>query len=274
MQDIWNFLKETIVSFIEDEALTRGAAMAFYAVTALAPVMLIIVSIAGLAFGEEAAQHALSGQFQELMGQQSAELLQSAVAAAGKKSSGLIGTVVGLGALLITASGVFGEIQAALNAIWKVPPPASTVSRLIRARLISLSLVGALGFLMIISLIISTAVNALGDYLPIGKLFLTTLNTGLSYSLIALLFGAIDKVLPDRTLEWGDVMVGAIATALLFELGKTLIGLYLGSSAVASTYGAAGGLILVLLWTYYSSQIFLLGAEFTKVYARRRGSLS
>jgi membrane protein len=273
----WTLLKEAVLAFVEDDALSRGAAMAFYAVTAMAPVMLIVISIAGIAFGEDAARNALTGQFQSLMGKQSADLLQSAVEAAGKKSSGIIGTVVGLVTLFITASGVFGEMQAALNTIWKVAPTGATVSRLIRARVASLGLVAALGFLMIVSLVISTALNALSDYinavLPFGTLILSTLNEIISFALIAILFGAIYKILPEVNLHWSDVMVGAVVTTVLFGIGKSLIGLYLGSSAVASTYGAAGGLMLVLLWTYYSSQVFLLGAEFTKVYAKHHGTV-
>jgi membrane protein len=274
----WTLLKDAVLAFIDDEALSRGAAMAFYAVTALAPVMLIVISIAGIAFGEDAARNALTGQFQSLMGKQSADLLQSAVEAAGKESSGIIGTAVGVVTLLITASGVFGEMQSALNTIWKSAPAGATVSRLIRARIASLGLVAALGFLMIISLVISAALNALSYYinaiLPFGTLILSTLNEVISFALIAVLFGAIYKVLPEENLRWSDVMIGAVVTTVLFGIGKSLIGLYLGSSAVASTYGAAGGLMLVMLWTYYSSQVFLLGAEFTKVYARSRGSLT
>lgn len=250
--------------------------MAFYAVTSLAPILLIIVAIAGLVFGEEAARNALSGQFQALMGQQSAELLQSAIQNAGNKSSGIFATIVGIVTLGVTASGVFGEMQSALNTIWKVNPEGTTVSRLIRARAASLGLVAALGFLLLVSLAASAGISALGDYvnemLPFGKLILSVLNTVISFILIAVLFAAIYKILPDRKLEWGDVVVGALATSFLFTIGKSLIGWYLGTSAVASTYGAAGALIIILLWIYYSSQIFLLGAEFTQVYARHHGT--
>jgi membrane protein len=276
VKDCWVFVKETVFAFIEDEALSRGAAMAFYAATSLAPIMLIVVAIAGLAFGEEAARNALTDQFQALMGKQSADLLQSTIESAGKMSSGIVGTLVGLVTLVITASGVFGEMQSALNAIWKAEPTETVITRLIRARIVSLGLVAALGFLMIVSLVVSAALSALSDQinaaLPFGHLILYALNGIISFGLIAVLFGAIYKILPDKRLAWGDVMVGAIATSFLFAAGKSLIGIYLGSSAAASAYGAAGGLILILLWTYYSSQMFLLGAEFTKVYARRRGS--
>jgi membrane protein len=178
--------------------------------------------------------------------------------------------------LLITASGVFGEMQASLNAIWRAKPEGSTVSRLVRARAASLGLVAALGFLLMVSLVVSAAVSALGDiidaYLPFGKFIIAGLNFIISFALISLLFAAIYKVLPDRQLQWRDVWVGAVVTAALFTIGKSLIGWYIGSSAVASSYGAAGALIIVLLWVYYSAQIFLLGAEFTHTYSRHHGS--
>jgi membrane protein len=276
IKHVWIVLKETILSFIEDEALTRGAAMAFYAVTSLGPILLIVVAIAGLVFGQDAARHAVTDEFQSLMGQQSAEMLQTVIKNAGQKSSGIVATIVGLVTLLITASGVFGEMQSALNTIWKAKPGGTTVSRLIRARAASLGLVATLGFLLLISLVISAGLTALGDFanavLPFGKLILSALNLVISFGLIALLFAMIYKILPDKKLQWGDVIIGAIATSLLFTIGKSVIGWYLGSSAVASSYGAAGALIVVLLWTFYSSQIFLLGGEFTKVYAHHHGS--
>jgi membrane protein len=210
------------------------------------------------------------------MGRESATMLQGAIQNAGQKSSGVIATIIGVVTLLVTASGVFGEMQTTLNTIWKPNPQGTTVSRLIRARAASLGLVAALGFLLLVSLAISAALTALGTYLntslPFGKLILSAANTVISFALISALFAAIYKVLPDKKLEWRDVVVGAIATSLLFLVGKSIIGWYLGASATASTYGAAGALIVVLLWVYYSSQIFLLGAEFTKVYASRRGS--
>jgi membrane protein len=276
LKNAWVVVRDTVSSFMEDEALSRGAAMAFYAVTALAPIMLIVVAIAGLVFGRDAAEHALAGQFQSLMGQQSAEMLQTLIQNAGKKSSGILATVVGIVTLLITASGVFGEMQSALNKIWEAKPRGTTVSRLIRARAASLGLVAALGFLLMISLVVSAGLTAAGDMveavLPFGKLIISALNFVISFALISVLFAAIYKILPDKEVLWSDVLIGAVATAFLFTIGKSLIGWYLGSSSVASSYGAAGALILVMLWTYYSSQIFLLGAEFTKVYAHSHGS--
>jgi len=269
-------LKETVLAFIDDEALSRGAAIAFYTVTSIAPVLLIVIAIAGLAFGRDAAQNAITAQLSGLMGQQTADVIQSAIASAGSKSSSLWATLIGIITLILTASGVFGEMQTALNAIWKAKPKGTTVSRLLRARAASLGLVATLGFLLMVSLVVSTGLTAFGDYLdsllPFGKAILTVLNAVVSILLISLLFAAIYKVLPDRKIEWHDVAVGAFVTAMLFTVGKSLISWYLGSSAVASSFGAAGGLIVLLLWVYYSAQIFLLGAEFTKVFANRHGS--
>jgi membrane protein len=271
----WKLLVDTTLSFIDDEALSRGAAIAFYAITSLAPVLLIVIAIAGMVFGRDAAQDAISGQFSALMGKQAADVLQSVIASASTKSSSIVATIVGIAMLMATASGVFGEMQAALNTIWKTRSRETTLSRLIRARVTSLGLVAALGFLLVVSLVVSAGLTAFANYLdrlPVGAMILSGVNFAASWLLFALLFGAIYKVLPDRTLQWKDVIVGALMTSLLFNIGKALIGWYIGSSAVASSYGAAGGLIVLLLWVYYSAQIFLFGAEFTKIYANTHGS--
>jgi len=268
--------KDTVLAFINDEALSRGAAIAFYTVTSIAPLLLIVVAIAGLVFGREAAQGAITEQLGALMGRETAELLEKAVANASSASSGVLATLIGVATLIATASGAFGEMQSALNAFWKAKPKGGTVSRLIRARAVSLGLVMTLGFLLIVSLAVSAALTALGHrldaLLPFGEAIMSALNTVISFALIALLFAAIYKVLPDRQLQWRDVAVGAAVTSFLFVAGKSLIGWYIGSSAVGSTYGAAGSLIVLLFWVYYSVQIFLLGAEFTKVFANRHGS--
>ena len=271
----WKILKDSLFAFIEDEALSRGAAISFYSVTSLAPVLLIVIAIAGLIFGTEAAANAISAQFSTLMGKQTADVLQSIIASAGDKSSSIIATTIGLMALIATASGVFGEMQTALNSIWKTKSQATTISSLIRARIVSLGLVGALGFLLLVSLVVSAGLTALQNYLsvlPTGRVMVSVVNFCVSLVLLAILFGAIYKVLPDRNLLWRDVIVGALITSLLFNVGKSLIGWYIGSSAIASSYGAAGGLIVLLLWIYYSAQIFLFGAEITKAYANIHGS--
>lgn len=272
---VWKLLVDTALSFIDDEALSRGGAIAFYAITSLAPVLLIVIAIAGMVFGRDAAQDAISGQFSALMGKQAADVLQSVIASASTKSSGIVATIVGIAMLMATASGVFGEMQAALNTIWKTRCRETTLSGLIRARVTSLGLVAALGFLLVVSLVVSAGLTAFANYLDrlsVGVLILSGVNFAVSWLLFALLFGAIYKVLPDRALRWKDVIVGALVTSLLFNIGKALIGWYIGSSAVASSYGAAGGLIVLLLWVYYSAQIFLFGAEFTKIYAKTHGS--
>ena len=242
--DAWTLIKESVTGFINDNALSHGAAMAFYATTSLAPILLIVVAIAGLAFGDDAARLALSAQISGMMGPETADLFKTALQNASNTSSGTWASIIGLVTLLITASGVFGEMQLSLNKIWKVEPKGSSLSRLVRARAASLGLVAALGFLLLVSLVASAAISALGDllnaYLPFGEVLLALINGIVSFLLIAVLFGAIYKILPDRTLEWRDVRVGAIATAALFTIGKSLIGWYIGSSAVASTYGAAG----------------------------------
>jgi len=274
MRQGWRIIKDTVYGFVEDEALSRGAAIAFYTATSIAPVLLIVVAIAGLAFGQDAAQSAITGQLSGLMGDQTAQLIQTAVASASKKSSGTIATLVGLVTLILTASGVFGEMQSALNAIWKAKPSGATITRLIRARAVSLGLVAALGFLLLVSLVVSAMLTAFGNQLnallPFGKLILSAINFVISFVLITVLFAAIYKILPDRPLAWRDVIFGAIVTTLLFTAGKSLIAIYIGSSATVSSYGAAGSLIALLLWVYYSAQIFLLGAEFTKAYANYR----
>ncbi len=272
----WELGRESVASFINDGALSRGAAIAFYAVTSIGPLLLIAVAIAGLAFGQDAARGAIASKLSGLMGQQSAELLQNVIRSASGKSSGIFASALGVVTLLLTASGMFGEIQSALNAIWEADPKGSTVYRLLRARAASLGLVVALGFLLLVSLVISAGLSVLSAYvnayLPFGHFILQAVNFLISFALISVLFAAIYKVLPDKDLEWRDVLAGAVVTAFLFSIGKFLIGLYIGSSAVASSYGAAGALIVALLWIYYSAQIFLLGAEFTKVYARHQGS--
>jgi membrane protein len=272
---IWRLLSDSVQAFVADDALSRGASISFYTITSMGPVLFIVVAIAGLAFGEDAARGAVAVQLRDLMGRESADLVQAAVQSAGK-SSGILASVVGAITLLVTASGVFGEMQSALNMIWKVQPQGTTISRLVRARAASLGLVAALGFLLLVSLVVSAILSGFGSYLdaalPFGALILHTLNFVISFALISVLFGAIYKVLPDTELSWRGVLVGAVVTALLFNIGKLLIGLYLAHSAMASSYGAAGALIIVLLWIYYSAQIFLLGAEFTKIYASSRGT--
>ena len=213
----WIILKKSILAFINDDALSRGAAISFYTATSMAPVLLIVIAVAGLAVGRDAAQNGITAQLSGLMGQQTADVLQSAIASASNKTSGILANTIGVTTLIVTASGVFGEMQSALNVMWQAKPRGATVSRLIRARIASLGLVAALGFLLLASLAVSAGLTAFGDYinsfLPFGKVILAALNVLVSLVLLSVLFAAIYKILPDRHLEWRDVIVGAIITA-------------------------------------------------------------
>jgi membrane protein len=274
--EAWMIVRTAVAGFLDDNALSRAAAMAFYAATSLAPILLIVIAIAGLVVGHDAAELAVSAQLSGLLGPQGADLLKSVVQGASNSTSGIVAASIALLTLLVSASGVFGEMQAALNKIWKVESVSTTLSALVRARAASLGLVASLGFLLLVSLVASAAISGLGEhinsYLPFGALILALINTIVSLSLIAVLFGAIYKILPDRSLTWRDIRFGAITTAILFTAGKSLIGWYLGTSAVASSYGAAGSLIVLLLWVFYSSAIFLFGAEVTRAHTTSFGT--
>jgi membrane protein len=271
----WTILKQTVMGFIDDDCLSKGAAIAYFTIFSLAPMLVIAVAIAGLVFGNEAASGAVSAQLGGIMGEQGAKAVEAMVAGASNRGSGILATVVGLGTLLLTATGVFGELQSSLNAIWRVETP-SGISGLIRARIAGLGMVAALGFLLLTSLVASAAISALGGYatgmLPGGELLLQVVNFAVSFAIVSLLFAAVYKILPSKPISYRDVAVGAVATAFMFTVGKTLIGLYLGSSTIASSYGAAGAFVIVLIWIYYSSLMFLLGAEFTKAWATYHGS--
>jgi len=265
---IWRVLKQAVGQFAEHGHLSRGAAIAFYTVTSLAPLLLIVIAIAGLAIGQDTARSGVIDEFRGLVGPEGGDLIKSIVARSSDPVSGAAATVVGAVMVVVTASGIFGEMQSALNATWQVKPPDRPWWSLIRARAASLGLVAALGFVTMVSLAASTALSALGQELatrtPIASFVLSVLNTALSLAVFAVLFAAIYKMLPDKSLRWRDAAIGAIVTAALFTAGKSLIGWYLGQAAPGSTYGAAGALIVLLLWAYYSAQIFLFGAELTK----------
>jgi membrane protein len=261
-------------AWLEDRAPSMGAAMAYYMVFSLAPVLILVIAVAGLVFGQAAAQGAIVKQLGDLMGIEGAAALQAMIASAAHKRAGIVATLIGSGTLLIASTAVFGELQAALNVIWKVQRRRKALIALARERLLSLSLILALGFLLLVSLVLSAALTAFGQYLngvfPGLPVMLRILHLALSFALMSVLFAMIFKILPDTPVAWQDVWVGAMTTALLFSVGKYLIGLYIGSSNVASTYGAAGALVIILLWIYYSAQILLFGAEFTKACADRR----
>lgn len=276
--ELWRLLKEGVSAFVEDNALSHGAAIAFYIVTAFAPVLYIAAATAGMVFGWDAATSALRAEIARLVGPDGAHIVHIALRNTLVNRHGFWPNLAGALLVIATASGVFGEMQTALNVIWKASPRGFTVWELVRTRVLSLGLVLALGFLLLISLVMNAVVTALGSrieyVLPIGNALAQAANFGISFVLIAALFAAIYKVVPDVALEWRDVIAGALGTAVLFLAGEYLIALYLGSGLVGYRYGAAGGLFLLLLWIYYTTQVFLLGAEFTKAYASRHGSQS
>ena len=268
----WAVLRATIHGYIEDEAMTRGAAIAFYAFFSLAPLLLIAIAIAGAVFGEQAAQGAVADQLRHLMGDVGAEAVQGLVKSAADRPMGRIAAYFSLGILLVLASSVFSEIQASLNVIWRAPPhPRGTLVQVAVNKALSFALVLLTGVLLLASLLATTALSIVATwavgFMPESATLLNRANFALTFVFGAILFATIFKVLPNRTLRWRDVGVGAMATAFLLTIGKALIAWYIGSTNVATTFGAAGALIVVLLWIYYSAQIFLLGAEFTRAWA-------
>ncbi len=273
----FDLIKQTFAGWMEDGALDLGAALAYYAIFSLAPLLLIVIAVAGLVWGRDAVQGQLVGQLQGIVGPQGGQAIQTMVANAGKHSGGVIATIVGVVTILFGATGVFVELQTALDRIWNVEPrPGAGIWGFVKTRILSFGMILGIGFLLLISLVVATAVTAVTTWatglLPGAKVLAEVATFLLSFAMTSLLFAMIFKVLPDVKIAWRDVAIGAVATALLFTLGKFLIGLYLAKSGVASTYGAAGSLVIVLLWIYYSSQILFLGAEFTQVYASRYGS--
>jgi membrane protein len=268
---------DAVRGFIADECLSRAASIAYFTLFSLSPLLVIAMAIAGAAFGEDAVRGAVQDQLRGLLGREAAAAIEAAISGARDVSRGTLAGLLGVGMLVLTASGTFGEIQSALNAIWKTKvPPQGTVSRLLRAKAAAIGLVAGTGFLLLASLLASAAIAAFGTtlkgLLPGSAALLEALNAVVSLALTAALFGAIYKILPDRRIAWRDVAVGALATAILFTLGKSAIGLYVGGAGIAGSFGAAGSLAAVLVWIYYSAVIFLLGAEFTRAWARHEGS--
>jgi membrane protein len=272
LKTIIRLLKEAGAGWTEDKISVHGAALAFYTIFSIAPLLIIIIAIAGLAFGEQASKGQIFSAIQGLVGEYGARSIQAFVhSAASEPRVGLIASVIGLATLLIGASEVFAQLQESLNTIWGVATKPGKGNRVfIRRRLLTFSMIIAIGFLLLVTLVISAGLAALGQFvgarLPGGFFIWQVVNALVSFTITTLLFGAILKILPDVNLEWRDVWLGAAVTALLFTVGKLLIGLYLGHSGIASTYGAAGSLVVVLLWVYYASQILLFGAEFTRAY--------
>ena len=260
----------------DDDAIRLGASLAYYTLFALAPILLVATAVAGLVFGAEAARGQIVGQLDQLVGPDGARAVQSLLEGAGQRRAGMLATVLGGTTFVVAATGAFLELQSALNTIWRVKPnPGANVRGFVVDRLRSFGLVVAIGFLLMVSLAVTAALAALNAWLaqraPSIPLAWSGINVLVSVPVTTALFALLYRCLPDVRLRWRDVMTGAFVTALLFTIGQQLIGLYLGQSSVSSSYGAAGSVMILLLWVYYSCQILLFGAEFTRVYAQRHG---
>ena len=278
LRDMWELLKQTFNSWSADKAPRLGAALAYYAVFSLAPLLIIVVGIAGLVFGERAAQGKVVNQIKDAVGEPVALAIQDLLKNAHASGGSLTATLLGMVVLFFGATGLFVELQDALNTIWKVTPaPDRPYLGILRGRFLSFTVVLVAALLLFISLIVSAALSALSRWmdtmaLPGGFAVWQAANALISFLFTTFLFAMVYKILPDVKICWRDVWTGALFTALLFTLGKYLISLYLGRSGTSSAFGAAGSLVIILLWVYYSAQIFLFGAEFTHVYADRFGS--
>jgi membrane protein len=276
LKTVFGVLKQTAVDWLDDKAPRLGAALAYYAVFSIAPLIVIVIAMAGIWFGHEQAQHQILNQLSGMVGEQGAQGIGSMLESVQKPREGIIASVLAIVTLIFGATGVFAQLQDALNTIWEVKPkPGRGVWGFIRHRILSLAMVFAIGFLLLVSLVLSAGLAAAGKWmsgsLPGGEALWQVINFGISFIVIALLFSLMFKYLPDVKIAWRDVWIGGALTALLFIVGKFALGMYLGRSSVASAYGAAGSLVILLLWVYYSAQIFLFGAEFTQVYANRFG---
>ena len=278
LKGLWMLIKDTFVQWIDDNPFQMAAALAYYTLFSMAPLLMIAIAVAGSVFGREASQDQIIGAIQDLVGFQSARAIQAIIESAGQRpDSGFFATAAAMILLLLGAAGVVGQLQDSLNAIWRVASKTGRgIMGFVRDRLVSYSMVLGVGFLLVVSLVISallTAVSGIvGGFLTIDPATAHSLDLIVSFALITLLFAVIYKYVPDVRIAWRDVWIGAATTSLLFSVGKFLIGFYLGHSTVTSIYGAAGSLVTLLLWVYYSSLMFFFGAELTQIYATRYGS--
>jgi membrane protein len=277
-KNIVSVLSCTVSEWFEHRASSMGAALAFYTLFSLAPILVLVLAIAGWFYGPQAAQGQLFAELRGLVGAQGAEAIQLVLAGARNKEEGRLATMIAGALLLFGATSVFAELKASLDAIWQVPPlTRGTAWDVIRTRLLSFGMILVLAFLLMVSLVVSALLTLLekfwGSHWGDAGMVLSALNYVIGFAVISALFGAIFKLLPRIRLSWHDVTIGAMGTAALFSLGKYLIGAYIGNSGVTSSFGAAGSMIALLLWVYYSAQIFFLGAEFARQYALQLGSL-
>jgi len=272
----WNMLRAAGSQWVAHKDARLGAALSYYSVFSIGPLVLIAIAVAGLWFGQDAVRGEVSGQLKGLLGDTGAQAIDAMLAGASKPQEGILATIIGVGTLIFAAIGVVVQLKDALNTVWEVEaPPGKGMWGFIRTYVLSLAGVVALGFLLLVSMLVTTALAAAGKYIApyLPEVALQAVSFVLSFGVISLLFAMMFKWLPDVTITWRDVWPGALVTAALFEIGKFLIGLYIGKQGLESTYGAAASIVIVLIWVYYSAQIVLLGAELTNVYAQQRGSL-
>ncbi len=277
-RELVGVLRCAATEWLAHRAASKGAALAFYTLFSMAPILVLVIAVAGLFYGHEAAQGQLIDELRGLVGAQGAETIQAILAGARNKEDGFWATIIAGALLLVGATSVFAELKDSLDEIWGVPPPKDAgFWDLVRTRLLSFGLILVLGFLLMVSLVVSAALavveNYIGGMWKEAAVVMGWVARGISFLVIATLFGVIYKLLPRIKLSWHDVIIGAVGTAAMFTLGKFLIGLYIGNSGAADSFGAAGSLIALLLWVYYSAQIFFLGAEFARQYALKLGSL-
>jgi len=274
----WLIVKQSVQSWLDDYAPSMGAALAYYTMFSIAPLLVIAIAVAGLIFGQDAARGEIQTQLTGLMGEGGAKAVEELLASANRPAAGSLAAVIGVVALFIGATSVFGELQNALDRIWRAParPQSAGWVAVVRARLLSFGMVLGIGFMLMVSLLLSAAFEILGRWWdPVfgeWHALAAFANAAVSFGFVTVMFGLIYKLIPRAHVAWSDVWTGAAVTSLLFTVGKYFIGLYIGRSGVMSTFGAAGSLAAMLLWVYYSAQIFLLGAEFTWVYAHTSGS--
>jgi membrane protein len=274
--DYFQLIKDTVKAWTGDNIPDLAAALSYYTIFSMAPLILIVISIAGIVMGESTVRNEITTQLQSLLGNEGARFIVTAIKADNQKNTSIIASLIGFAVLLFGASGVFGHLKKSFNQIWHVEKVKKGIGATIKENLFSFGLVVGIGFLLLVSLMISTIISVIGTYfqhiLPFPSIVLQLINTFFSFVVIACLFAAMFKALPDTKIAWSDVWIGGVVTSFLFSIGKVAIGWYLAHSAEGAKYGAAGSVVVVLLWIYYASQILFLGAEFTKVYCGSCGS--
>lgn len=277
MKKYLDIFRQTFTEFGQDKAPRLGAALAYYTIFSLGPILLIAIAVAGMVWGEEAASGQVSEQLDKVFGRNAADAVETMIAGAARERKGVVATVIGIAMLLFGASGVFGQLKDALNTIWNVEPEKSAgIMGFVKDRFLSMAMVLGVGFLLLVTLVFDAMISAMGDYITRtagGEAMMHSIQLVVSFGLVTVLFALIFQYLPDLDIKWKDVWFGAAFTSLLFVIGKFALGLYLGKAAVGSNFGAAGSLVVLLIWVYYSAQILFFGAEFTQVYARSYGSL-